>query len=257
MAECIHGFEEPLCDTCFPRVVPEQTPAATRARRTTNNARATAIRSNRGSNADTRPSALLSTQRLYHVTHQRNLEAILSRGAIDPGATPVMDVSSATTRELRATVDLANGATVADHAAFYLNPQATRWNELRTGAEGAHWSDEARSSTPAEYVILVVPAISLGDAIVLADGDAAGASTFFAVGTDAAAPAFRRMHGSDPDFQEAEVLTPDAVPFDQVTLIGVANEPARDRIRAVISDAGRAVPKISVFPPWFAPTEAD
>lgn len=34
-----------------------------------------------------------------------------------------------------------------------------------------------------------------------------------------------------------------------VTMIAVANEPARDRVRAVL--AGREVPRIGVYPPWF------
>lgn len=35
----------------------------------------------------------------------------------------------------------------------------------------------------------------------------------------------------------------------QVTLIAVANEPARDRVRAVLHDV--ELPRIGVYPPWF------
>jgi hypothetical protein len=34
-----------------------------------------------------------------------------------------------------------------------------------------------------------------------------------------------------------------------VTLIAVANEPARDRVRGIM--AGREAPRIGVYPPWF------
>lgn len=37
-----------------------------------------------------------------------------------------------------------------------------------------------------------------------------------------------------------------------VTLIAVANEPARDRVRAALT--GRQLPRIGVYPPWFART---
>jgi hypothetical protein len=36
----------------------------------------------------------------------------------------------------------------------------------------------------------------------------------------------------------------------QVTLIAVANEPAKDRVRSSLG--GRELPRIGVYPPWFA-----
>ena len=37
-----------------------------------------------------------------------------------------------------------------------------------------------------------------------------------------------------------------------VALIGVANEPVRDQVRALLSGTGFR-PKVAVYPPWFVP----
>ncbi|MEO8095848.1 MAG: hypothetical protein ABI632_13080, partial [Pseudolysinimonas sp.] len=125
----------------------------------------------------------LATQRFFHVTHLRNLEAIMHTGEIRADAVPVLDVSSVGTRELRAETGLADGTTVAQHVAFYASPTAARWAELRDGAEGPHWSDDARTAKPADFVLLAVPATALGAEIVAADADAAAPATRFAHGT--------------------------------------------------------------------------
>jgi hypothetical protein len=55
----------------------------------------------------------------------------------------------------------------------------------------------------------------------------------------------RRLHGTD-QVRDAEVLVKDSFAFDAVQLIGVANEPMRDRVRELVGDT-----KVAVYPPWF------
>jgi hypothetical protein len=242
--ECIHGFPAGLCDICYPQAVPEKpkpvrTPAGTR--------RPPA----RVAGAPHVAPFSLNTQRFFHVTHLRNLEQIMHDGEIRADATPEVDVSSETTRELRRSADLADGTTVAQHVAFYASPTAQRWDELRTGATGPHWSDAARAAKPADFVLLAVPATHLGPEIVASDADAAAPGTSFGLGVADATSLLRRVRFDDPEFLAAEVLIPHAVPFDSVALIGVANDKVRDAVRALISSAGGYAPKVAVYPPWF------
>ena len=265
MAECIHGFEDGLCDICFPRQAPEPVRRAS----TTTARRPAASRTSGGGVMTTRPqpkrtsarpTMLLNTQRVYHVTHLRNLEAIVIDEAIRADAAPEVDVSSATTRELRRSAELATGGTVADRVPFQLSPNAGRWNELRSGAAGAHWSDAARAANPLEFVILVTSAGAVGSDVIFANGDAAAPATRFAAGDDGTA-LLRATFALDPELLDAELLAPSPVPFSAVTLIGVANEPVRDQVRQLLADAGvghdsagrssGAAPKVAVYPPWF------
>ncbi|MEO5919942.1 MAG: DarT ssDNA thymidine ADP-ribosyltransferase family protein [Pseudolysinimonas sp.] len=201
------------------------------------------------------PTVTLAEQRIFHVTHEQNLAAILATGALQAGVVPVVDVSSAMTRELRASVDVVDGATVADYVPFYLSPDASRWDELRSGAVGTHWSDAARATKPLDYVILVSTAGALGPDVVVTDRDAADSTSRFGIGTDGGAPLIRRLRSEDPEFFEPEILAPVSVPFEAITLIGVPNDRVRDRVKRLLTDAGGHAPKVSVFPPWFQPTE--
>jgi len=255
VTECIHGFEAGLCDICFPRTAP----AAATARAKTPTARQRTATTARGTTATIRRPAApavpalppFATRRLYHLTHERNLLGIVADGAIRAGAEPEVDVSSATTRELRATTELPGDRSAAEFVPFYLTPTATRWRELVEGAEGAHWSDAARRARPNEYVALLVTGAALGDDLVVADGDAAATTTRFTAGADAGATALRRIAGVDPELQEAEVLAHGQVPFSAVVVLGVPNERIRDRIRTQLADLGVEPPRISVFPAWF------
>ncbi len=251
MAECIHGFEDGLCDICFPRRDPNEVRPAT-ARR---------VPGARVRHAGGRPvghvvapTVTLAEQRIFHVTHEQNLAAILADGALRAGVTPVVDVSSAATREIRGTIEVRDDLTVADYVPFYLSPDAYRWDELRSGAEGIHWSDAARATKPLDYVILVSTAGELGPDVVVTDRDAADLSTRFGIGIDGGAPLIRRLRSEDPEFFEPEVLAPSSVAFEAITLIGVPNDPVRDRVRRLLKDAGGHAPKVSVFPPWFQPS---
>jgi hypothetical protein len=51
----------------------------------------------------------------------------------------------------------------------------------------------------------------------------------------------------------AEVLGGSAVGFESIQLIGVANDPMRDRVRELVAIADAAT-KVSVYPPWFQPS---
>ncbi len=159
-------------------------------------------------------------------------------------------ISSATTRELRASVELATGGFVADRVPFQLSPNATRWNEVRSGAVGPHWSDAARAANPLEFVILVTSAGAVGADILFANGDAAAPATRFAAG-DAGTALLRSTYALDPELLDAEVLAAAPVPFSSITLVGVANEPVRDQVRQLLADVGGAAPKVAVYPPWF------
>ncbi|TAL41585.1 MAG: hypothetical protein EPN91_10215 [Salinibacterium sp.] len=46
----------------------------------------------------------------------------------------------------------------------------------------------------------------------------------------------------------------DSSSFEVVTLIGVANDPVRDRVRGILTAAGYAT-KVAVYPPWFASSD--
>jgi hypothetical protein len=184
------------------------------------------------------------------VTHLRNLEQILTDGELRADAVPAVDVSSATTRELRAAADLADGSTVAQHVAFYASPTAARWIEQRDGADGPHWSDAARAAKPTEFVFLAVPAAKLGDDITAADADAAAPATRFAHGVADATNLLRRAKIADPELQAPEILAKKPVAFDDVALIGVANEPIRDQVRELLAAADYDT-RVAVYPPWF------
>lgn len=238
--ECIHGFEAGLCDICYPRVQREA-PKPVRVQKAT---------AARPAAAPAPAPFSLSTLRLFHVTHLRNLEQILSDGELRADATPAVDVSSPTTRELRAAADLADGTTVAQHVAFYASPTAERWLEQRDGAHGPHWSDAARGAKATEFVFLAVPATKLGDDITAADADAAAPATRFAHGVTDASTLLRRAKAADPDLQAPEILAGSTVAFDEVALIGVANEPIRDQVRDLLAAADYDI-RVAVYPPWF------
>lgn len=56
-------------------------------------------------------------------------------------------------------------------------------------------------------------------------------------------------HGGRLSAGGAEI--PDPFPFASVTLVAVANEPTRDRVKAMVDDADYAI-RVAVYPPWFS-----
>lgn len=251
--ECIHGLDEGLCDTCYPKAVVEQ-PAAPRtpAVRRTPGTRSAAPRV-AGAPVTKLSTLDVAAQRIYHVTHINNLEAILGEGSLVAGAVPAVDVSSEINRELRRTAEVAPGRIVAEYVPFFLAPTATLWVDLRDGAVGAHWSAEARAAAPSDFVMLVTSLGALGavgesDA-VLSDGDPAHSLTRFAA-TDSTERMLRRLHDTEDALLDAEALALGSVPFEAITVIGVANNRARDAVRALLA-ASSFTPKVAVYPPWF------
>ena len=246
MAECIHGFPEGLCDSCYPRKAPEPVRPA---RSSTGRVVRPPVRASGASSA---PAALkLPGRRVFHITHVQTLESIALDGALVAGSTPDIDLSSATVRELRATATVPDGRGVAEFVPFFIAQEATRWQELRDGAHGAHWSDAARAAKPTEFVILAVPVDALGADVVFADADAGGSTTRFAAGLEAGTQALRRVHALDPDFRDAELLVAEPVALDDVAIITVANEKVRDTVRTIFATAGITAPRIAVYPPAF------
>lgn len=206
---------------------------------------------------------------MYHVTHIRNLAEIVSRGALSIEANPVVDVSSALTRELRMSATLpaapavptvptgptvpavpASETSVAEHVPFYLAPDAQLWDDLRAGAhDETRWSDAARKTTSHDFVFLVSTLAQLGPGVVIADGDAAATYTRFASG-DGIQRMVERLHGDEASRRNGEALVPGTVPLSAIQLIGVANDPVRDAVRELVGGLS-PVPKVAVYPPWF------
>lgn len=259
MAECIHGFEAGLCDICFPRATPEPVAAvvAPAPRTTTRSTRPTATRraSKRAAGAPSGTStkvATFATRRLYHVTPLKNLESILLDGeirSITAGHEPDLDLAAPLARQLRAHADIGDGRRVDEFVPFSASFDAERWVELRTGADEPHWSATARALSPADYAVLVAVGRDLGTDLVVADGDAAAPRTRFTIGDPAAAIA--QAARTDPDLTAVEVLIPNRVPLSAVTLIAVANEPTRVRVRRMFADVEGTPPRVVVHPPWF------
>lgn len=191
---------------------------------------------------------------MFHITHVQTLESIALDGALLAGSTPDVDITSATARELRATATVPDGRSVAEFVPFFIAQESTRWQELRDGALGAHWSDAARVAKPTEFVILAVAVDTLGPDVVFADGDAAGSVTRFAEGLEPGTLGLRRLHAVDPDFRDAELLAGEPVALDSVAIITVANEKVRDTVRGIFANAGITAPRIAVYPPAFQAT---
>jgi len=238
MAECIHGFEGTLCDSCFPKTVVEK-PKVARA--------AAAPRRTAGS--ATRKSLNTADVRVYHVTHLSNLAAIIEAGELRADERPAIDLSSQLTRELRETASVGPGEAVSSFVPFFLAPDSVVWEELRRGALEPRWSDAARAAASTDFVFLVSTIKAIGD-VVIADGDAAGSYTRFATTPEHAEQMLVHLHGDELAKQAAEALARGTFDFDAVQLIGVANDRVRDSVKDLLADSG-FVPKVAVYPPWF------
>jgi len=243
--ECIHGFENQLCDSCFPKAAPAK--PVTRAASTSR-----AKRVPGAPRASSTKMPALADQRVYHVTHISNLENILLAGQLVAAAqieSPILDVSSPLTREMRGTASLSTGEAIDRYVPFSLVPESSAWRELRDGAPEPRWSDAARTASSSDFIFLVTTIRALGNDAVLADGDAAAGQTRFA--TDEAT--MTRMLGNlraDELTEDAEVLIHGSFAFDEVQLVGVASDKARDRVKELL-DAASFATKVAVYPPWF------
>lgn len=218
----------------------------------------------------------MGEQRIYHVTHMRNLPAVLASGSLLADLNdqrqdrPEVDISSSETRDARrkALISEADQTTVAHFVPFFLSPNATLWQSIRFGETDPRLSAHALGSDIADYVVLVstvkkvldVAAANGATAIpfVVSDGDAAGATSRFGTTRDDAERLLRRLRSSqDLEFSpilQAELLVGGSFPLDSVTLIGVAHDKARAALKQILDGSG-FTPKVAVYPPWFAKVE--
>ena len=271
--ECIHGLDYGLCDACFPKAVPDVAVAVTPKPRVSR-PRATSLTAPRKPAATgslRTPPAPVADQRLYHVTHVSNLESILADGRLYADANaawesrPTVDISSAETRESRRTIVVAdeNDASVASYVPFFLSPTASVWGSVRDRVADPRLSAAILESIPSDYVILVssvqgvVDAKSTGDepdegAIVVTDGDAAHTLTRFATTREAGDRVLRKLRADEESVQilAAEYLVRDEVPIELISLIGVANDRARDTVKAIVKKSNFST-RVAVYPPWF------
>ncbi len=263
--ECIHGFVDGLCATCNPKPMPEAKVAVRTAVRSKPAAspRAT-VRSLRAAArvpAAAAPADNLLEQRIYHVTHLRNLPEILAAGALVAGSVPTLDLSTAELREERSGIEVpgSTGLTLADYVPFFLSPDAQLWQDLRAGREHPRLSREARGADALDFVFLVSTVRQVLDTsapFAVADHNSEGATTRFATTRDDAQLMLHRLRAHDGGEQllDAELLVAHRLPLESVTLIGVANDRVRQTVRELLATAN-VTPKISVYPPWFQPTE--
>lgn len=253
--ECIHGLDIALCDVCSPAKVPEPAARAPRAPvRVPGTSRAATARAAARGTAREKPlpKVDIAAQRIYHVTHLDNLEAIIASGALladqQLSERPTVDVSAETTREHRRAVLVRDGISVAGFVPFFLSPDAALWADLRGERIAPHWSPRVHDTTASQYVVLVG---SLAVASVLSDGDASHVLTRFTEG-DALVRTFARLLVDEPALRSAEALVPQRLPLTEIATVGVASVAARKKVKALF-DGLDASPRVAVYPPWFHP----
>ena len=266
MAECIHGLEAGLCDQCFPKAVPLLEIVTAAGQR---NARAKAAVSRRAASAASKTVESVGDQRIYHLTHIRNLAGILASGAILADANdswttdPPVNLSSSETRQSRRATAVSGlgSANVAEFVPFFLVANSTMWEDIRSDSPDPRLSSNARGVIAANFVLLVSTVKNAAEqtqdgAIVVTDGDAAHVLTRFAASTESSERMLRRLRADDnaETIVEAELLVKHSLPFELVTLIGVANDRVRDEVRGMLKSSAHS-PKVSVYPPWFQKPE--
>ncbi|MBC7403550.1 MAG: DUF4433 domain-containing protein [Microbacteriaceae bacterium] len=267
MAECIHGLEAGLCDQCFPKAVPVLEVVTAAGQR---NARAKAAVTRRAASAASKTVESVGDQRIYHLTHVRNLAGILVAGAILADGNeswttdPPVNLSSSETRQSRRATAVSGlgSANVAEFVPFFLVPNSTMWEDIRSDSPDPRLSSHARGVVAADFVLLVSTLKNAAEqsedgAIVVTDGDAAHVLTRFAASTESSERMLRRLRADDnaETIVEAELLVKHRLPFELVTLIGVANDRVRDEVRGMLKGSAYS-PKVSVYPPWFQKPEA-
>ena len=304
--ECIHGLEGGLCAICFPKPIPEAVPAApavraSRAKSAPSPARSKAaskppsLRSAPASSASgatsvtrPRPSTRAKSsigpksapdnvgeQRIYHLTHIRNLAGILSSGGLLADASeawdsrPAVDISSAPNRERRRSTLIAGteNSTVAHFVPFFLSPNATIWDSILTNTGDPRLSRDAPYAENFDFVILVSTVKRVVEAqsgsveptlgvIAVTDGDAAGTLTRVGVTPETSDRVLRRLRAEKDSVAllEAELLVEETFPFELVTIVAVANDKVRDVVRGILAESGHR-PKVAVYPPWFHASE--
>lgn len=248
MTECIHGLDTERCDVCAPRKRSEAEVAAAAAKPV----RARAQRSSRSGGSAKQVAVDPGTRRIFHLTHLKNLEGILTKQQIlsdAAGASPVVDISSADNRELRREVS-AGSSPVAAYVPFFLAADAILWEGMRGEVEDYRLAEGAHSIPASEFVILVGSVRGAGVDSILTDGDAADPATEFSSPDMLGGRMPRRFFEEEDSVRSAEFLVPHSFPFSSVTLVGVANDKVRTKVKELIAAHGFAQ-KVSVYPPWF------
>ncbi|WP_104082006.1 DarT ssDNA thymidine ADP-ribosyltransferase family protein [Cryobacterium sp. Y11] len=233
------------------------------------------------------PAVTVSTdnvdeQRVYHLTHISNLAAILQDGSLLANEAlttrPAVDISAPATRESRREARVAgDGRSIAAYVPFFLSPNATVWESVRAEAADARLALDEHGSEAFDFIMLVstVKKINAGIAalaaspaadadvpddetprvipvVAVTNGDASNALTRFGA-TPATAERMLQTLRAEADGEmilEAELLVPDAVPMELITLIGVCNDNVRETVRGILK-ASSFKPKVAVYPPWF------
>lgn len=261
--ECIHGFEGRACDFCYPKAPPEPQPAAAARRKAAKRVVASATVKKR--------LVDVGEQRIYHITHIDNLPGILGDGHLLADASgswaerQVVDISSPGNREVRRATTVAGegSLSVAHYVPFFFAPNARMWEGIRAREADPRLSPDVATRSPYDFAILassVKQAMIMVDvdehrhapSVAVTDGDAAAHLTRFGSARSACERAMRKLH-SDEDsgaILEAEFLVKDMVPFEWITLIGVANNRARDAVKEILAPSMHR-PKVAVYPPWF------
>ena len=217
----------------------------------------------------------MGVQRIYHVTHRRNLAAILASGQLIADASeawetrPTVDISTTEARQARRSTVVAQpgDVTVAQYVPFFLTPDSAVWMGVRSRSADPRLAIDFDEFAASDFVMLVSTVKTVVDSraddeksgvapIVVSDGDAAHALTRFA---STSADAQRMLHTlradkESPAILSAEFLVRDSLPFELVSLVGVANDRSRDDVKDVLHAAGFRL-KVSVYPPWFQPAE--
>lgn len=290
MGECIHGLENGLCDTCFPKAPPEviATPitgqrggrAPSRARTAGRTATSVVTTASASRTAGAKAAAAkrhldIGEQRIYHLTHINNLAGILNSGAVladvsEAGESrPAVDIASAANREARRSMLVAGESepSVAGYVPFFLSPNAGVWESIRSHAADPRLSPEAYGHDVYDYVILVstvktafAHTSGIGDvdgaSVMVANGDATATFTRFAISHEASERMLRIMRADEESeaMLAAEFLVRGAFPIEHLSLIGVANDKVRQLVRGIVSSSQtRHRPKVAVYPPWFQP----
>ncbi|MEJ3405962.1 DarT ssDNA thymidine ADP-ribosyltransferase family protein [Rathayibacter sp. YIM 133350] len=264
--ECIHGFEPGFCAACFPpaTVVVEPAKKARPVRQKPVSLREpSAARSGSRGGGET-PAVAIGERRIYHAVHVDNLAGIITGDVVPDEAGEQSILSAEASQARRSTLVPGRARSVAEHVAFTLSPGSSVWESIRSGADDARLHRSAAESAPADFVILVSTIASALDlsgeeergGLVVADGDATGALTRFASSeADVRGMLARILGDGESDvLLHAEVLVPGVFPFTRVSLIGVANDKVRDRVRTELASAAHR-PRIAVYPPWFQAAE--
>jgi len=263
--ECIHGFVDGLCATCNPKPVaesPASTRPATRARvATAPRATVRSLRAAARIPAGKAPADTLLEQRIYHVTHVSNLPGILRDRAILAASVPVLGLLPEELRSEHADIPIpgASAGTLAEYVPFFLSPDALLWHALRAGERHPRLSAGAREADLYDFVFLVSTVkhiVGSGASFVVADRNADGPATRFASTREDAEHMVHRLHSDNGGEQllDAELLVADRLPLESITLVGVANDRVRQRVRDLLTGSD-FTPKISVYPPWFQQPE--